>query len=147
MGALGLKPEKQGNKAFVNTAQIDQLDQIHERIQQGMTVEQAAAVMGTPQNNQSLTVTRQSYETGQEFTAMLLPLLATPQKPATEHKPLERFEQLQALADNDWRPSTSELASILGVKTLSGKVLERYGFRFKRVGRNGAQSAWKVERV
>ncbi len=92
-------------------------------------------------------MTRQSYATGQNFTAMLLPLLATLQKPATEHTPLERFERLQALADNDWRSSTSELASILGVKTLSGRVLERYKFRFSRVGRNGAQSAWKVERV
>ncbi len=147
IGALGLKPHKRGNKAFVNADQITQLDQIHERIQQGMTVEQAAAAMGSPQNGQGMTVVRQSHETGQDLSAMLLPLLAALQQPAVEPRPLERFEQLQALADNDWRPSTSELAAILGVKTLSGRVLERYGFRFSRVGRNGAQSAWKVERV
>ncbi|MBW4462437.1 MAG: hypothetical protein KME47_19680 [Nodosilinea sp. WJT8-NPBG4] len=61
--------------------------------------------------------------------------------------PLSRFEQLQAIADNDWRPSTSELAEILSLTSLSGATFERYGFRFTRAGKNGSQSAWKVEKI
>jgi hypothetical protein len=60
---------------------------------------------------------------------------------------LARFEQLQAISDNDWRPSSRELADILGLSALSGQQFERYGFRFTRAGKNGAQSAWKVEKL
>ncbi|MBD1918298.1 MULTISPECIES: hypothetical protein [Cyanophyceae] len=70
-----------------------------------------------------------------------------PASPPAPPNPLSRFEQLQAIADNDWRPSTSKLAEILGLSSLSGATFERYGFRFTRVGKNGAQSAWKVEKV
>ena len=69
-----------------------------------------------------------------------------PVEPPALPNPLSRFEQLQAIADHDWRPSTSELAAILGLNSLSGSSIERYGFRFTRVGKNGAQSAWKVEK-
>jgi hypothetical protein len=81
---------------------------------------------------------------------MLMAAIAHQQAPAappTPPNPLSRFEQLQAIADHDWRPSTSELADILGLNSLSGSPFERYGFRFTRAGKNGAQSAWKVEKV
>jgi hypothetical protein len=71
------------------------------------------------------------------------PTVAPPALP----NPLSRFEQLQAIADNDWRPSTSELAEILSLTSLSGATFERYGFRFTRAGKNGSQSAWKVEKI
>lgn len=80
----------------------------------------------------------------------LVAAIANQQLPAAlpaPPNPLSRFEQLQAIADHDWRPSTSELAEILGLTSLPRATFERYGFRFTRVGRNGAQSAWKVEKL
>ena len=78
---------------------------------------------------------------------MLMAAITHQQPPLALPNPLSRFEQLLAITDNSWRPSTSELAAILGLTTLSGSLFERYGFRFIRAGKNGAQSAWKVEKV
>jgi hypothetical protein len=81
----------------------------------------------------------------------LMAAIAYQQQPAAAPlappNPLSQFEQLQAIADNDWRPSTSELADTLGLSSLSGATFERYGFRFTWAGKNGAQSAWRVEKV
>ncbi|MGB7313904.1 MAG: hypothetical protein WA939_13305 [Nodosilinea sp.] len=163
LGIVTVKRDK--NKAYVTKDQIALLDQIHELIQQDYTLEAAAvAILGQP--------TRQSHEaTGQylihvpgptveqshgtagqlEMMQMLVAAIANQQQPAAAPpappNPLSRFEQLQAIADHDWRPSTSELAEILGLTSLSGSKIERYGFRFTRAGKNGAQSAWKVEKV
>lgn len=59
--------------------------------------------------------------------------------------PLVRLRLLQEACDQGWLLSTSQLAPLLGVKSLSGQVIERYGFRFTRVGRNGIESAWRIE--
>jgi hypothetical protein len=71
----------------------------------------------------------------------------TQQQPPAPINPLARFEQLQAMADHNWRPSTKELADILGLASLPGPSFERYGFRFTKTGKNGAQTAWKVEKL
>jgi hypothetical protein len=158
---LGIETQKRVGKAYVDAAQLAQLDHIAQLIGAGKTLEEAAAIIlqGEPFT--------QPHKTAQDSTAAvgvsslsvpsalpptdpsaLLHLLgamaaATPPPPS----PLARFEQLQAMADNDWRPSSSELADILGLSSLSGQQFERYGFRFTRAGRNGQQSAWKVEKL
>lgn len=66
--------------------------------------------------------------------------------PLAQPNPLSRFEQLQAIADNDWRPSTSELAEILGLTSLSGSQFERYSFRFTRAGKTGHSRPGKWRR-
>ncbi|HEY9880090.1 MAG TPA: hypothetical protein V6D29_16665 [Leptolyngbyaceae cyanobacterium] len=73
--------------------------------------------------------------------------IASQPQPLPPPHPLFRFEQLQAIADNDWRLSTKELATLLGLQSLSTRQFERYSFRFARAGRNGALSAWKVEKM
>lgn len=153
LNALGLTTLKRGNKAYVNAAQLQQLDAIHGLItEQGKTLEEAAAVLqGSPVRPSRETtghLTRQDSPMGQSYetAGQLLQLLGTFQTPPPPN-PLERFEQLQAIADHGWQPSTSELAAILGMKTLSGQQFDRYGFRFTRAGKNGSQSAWRVEKL
>ena len=149
LNALGITTHKQGNKAYVDASQLQHLDAIHQLITTGHTLEEAASkVLGTAPNltrepAAPLTVqdspVAQSYETLER----LIGLISTTPAP----NPLARFEHLQALADHGWQPSTSELADILGLKSLGGKQFERYGFQFTRAGRNGQQSAWRVERI
>jgi len=40
--------------------------------------------------------------------------------------PLARYRQLEEIAAHEWQLPTSELAELLGLKTLSGLELERY---------------------
>ena len=61
--------------------------------------------------------------------------------------PLANLRAIQEACDQGWLLSTSQLVNLLGVKNLSGQTVERFGFRFTRVGRNGAESAWHVGRI
>jgi hypothetical protein len=61
--------------------------------------------------------------------------------------PLVWLRLLQEACDKDWLLSTSQPAPLLGVKNLSDKIVERRGFVFTRVGRNGTGSAWQVEQL
>ncbi|MBD2425407.1 hypothetical protein [Phormidium sp. FACHB-1136] len=156
--ALGIKTIKRDRKAYVNQAQLAQLDHLHDLIQQDMTIEEAAAIVN-PSTRQSRetpgqylvpaagAMVGQSYGTGQLELLQALVATLTQQPPSPPINPLARFEQLQAMADHDWRPSTRELADILGLSSLPGPTFERYGFRFTRAGKNGAQTAWKVEKL
>ena len=55
---------------------------------------------------------------------------------------------LQGLADRNWWLSTIQLAQVMGLKSLSGgDHFERYGFRLTCSGKNGPETAWKVEKV
>jgi hypothetical protein len=155
--ALGIETIKRKQKAYVSADQLDQLDQLHTLLQQDYSLESATSlILGDRPHNSlvhqpSPTLEQSHGTTGQlEMMQMLMAAIAHQQAPAappTPPNPLSRFERLQAIADHDWRPSTSELADILGLNSLSGSPFERYGFRFTRAGKNGAQSAWKVEKV
>lgn len=160
--ALGIETLKRGNKAFVDAEQIAQLDRIAELIHHGETLEVAAATIlqdsptgqshdPTPRSGVSSLTMTPAMPPANDSSALLQLLAgamaAAPVSLPPPPSPLARFEQLQAMADNGWRPSSSELAAILGRKSLTGQRFERYGFRFTRAGKNGAQSAWQVEKV
>ncbi len=61
--------------------------------------------------------------------------------------PLANLELLEKACSYKWLLSTSQLAPLLGVKSLTGKEIHRYGFTFTRVGRNGAESAWAIAKT
>lgn len=156
--ALGIETIKRKNKAYVNQDQLALLDDLHDLIQQGKTLDEAAAIVNpTPRQSRetpgqyivpvSGAMVGQSYGTAGQLE-LLQALVATlaQQPPPAPINPLARFEQVQAMADYDWRPSTKELADILGLASLPGPSFERYGFRFSKAGKNGAQTAWKVEK-
>jgi hypothetical protein len=159
IAALGIQTEKRGNRGFVNAQQIALLDRMADLINGGETLEKAAAIILQDSPVRPSPRTSQNGQNGVSSLAMapaaappadpsaLLQLLGAMAAPPPPPSPLARFEQLQAIADNDWRPSSSELADILGLNTLSGQQFERYGFRFTRAGKNGPQSAWKVEKL
>ncbi|MBE9109884.1 hypothetical protein IQ273_10740 [Nodosilinea sp. LEGE 07298] len=151
---LGIETIKRKQKAYVNVNHLELVDRLHELIQQDYTIDSATTmILGDSPAERLRQRPRQSHETaGQlEMLPALVAAIAHHQQPAAAPlappNPLSRFEQLQAIADNDWRPSTSELAEILDLTSLSGSQFERYSFRFTRAGKYGAQSAWKVEKI
>jgi hypothetical protein len=79
-----------------------------------------------------------------KMVGVLLSALASLQP--TEPDPLANLELLDRVAEKGWLLSTSQLAPLLGLKSLHGSEFCRYGFVFTRVGRNGAESAWRVEK-
>jgi hypothetical protein len=166
---LKIKPERQGNKAYVNAQQLDLLDRLHQHIQQGgitadflATLEPSARASAIPSGLQSAGQSArasglQSAEpsarasglqsAGQMLvdaqTLTVLGEMVARSLPAPD--PFINLRLLQEACDRGWLLSTSQLAPLLGVKSLNGQVVERYGFRFTRVGKNGIESAWRIE--
>ncbi|MEL7224744.1 MAG: hypothetical protein AAGL17_07735, partial [Cyanobacteria bacterium J06576_12] len=61
---------------------------------------------------------------------------------------LEILRGIQEIADNSWWLGTSELSRALRLKQLpAGESFERYGFKFIQAGKNGDETAWKIEKL
>ena len=151
-----LVPEKRGKKAYVSGQLLELMDSLHVLIsQQGETVAEAAdTVLNIPPQTRPMSPVGQPDRTQDSAIiptnempselALLASAIAANQPPPD---PLARYRQLEEIAANGWQLPTSELAQLLGLKTLSGSELERYGFRFVKVGKAGIESAWKVEKL
>ena len=151
-----LTPGKRGKKAYASPRLIELLDSLHVLIsQQGETLAEAVSrVLGEEPQTRPVRPTGQPDRT-QDGTlvptgdrpsdlALLASAIAANQPPPD---PLNRYRALDEIAAKGWQLPTSELAELLGVKSLSGQEFERYGFRFVRVGKAGAESTWKVEKL
>ena len=159
LNKLNLQTQKRGNKAYVNAQQIAQLDDIHQLITQGLSLDEAVAQMQsnsdppiTPQDSPTRqshetsqdSLMRQSYDlTGQLDLRGLLGAIAPQTQPSD---PLALFRNLEDIAKHGWILSTSQLADIIGIKP-KGQTFDRFGFRFTRSGKNGSETAWKVEKI
>ncbi|EKU96958.1 hypothetical protein Lepto7375DRAFT_0888 [Leptolyngbya sp. PCC 7375] len=148
-----LVPVRRGRRSFVSSELLGHLDSIAALLQQGLTTDEAAEqVLGaTGQSSTQPDVWPDSLarqDSSDLSTRDLIGLLlANAQRPVAPKDRLAMFKDLQAIVDHDWRPSTSQLCEILELSSLSGNEFERYGFRFIRQGKNGTESAWKVERA
>jgi hypothetical protein len=159
LDALKIKPEKQGNKAFINADQLALLDQLHQHIEIGGSAASFINKLSGGQLDVSTGQTGQSKDivvsggqldvstgqTGQNFVT-LLEILAS--KLQGTNKPLANLEALEEAFEKGWLLSSSQLAPLLGLKSL-GKPdgFERFGFKFFKSGKNGTQTAWRVEKA
>ncbi|NJO74949.1 MAG: hypothetical protein HC833_15005 [Leptolyngbyaceae cyanobacterium RM1_406_9] len=161
LSELKIETEKRGNKAYVNAQQVDLLDRLHSHIQAGGTTAEFLVSVGLS-DRQELGQPRRSagQSDGQlatvEQSAMLAVLMEAissryPQgvvsRTHPDPDPLANLEALEKACRHGWQLSTSQLAQLLGLKTLSGKTIQRYGFTFTRVGRNGPESAWAITKT
>lgn len=147
-----LTPHKRGRKSYISAQMLAHMDSMAALLQQGMTVEEAAdQVLGYVSTGlpDSPPDTRQA---GLVYSPR--GDLAEPE-PEQEIDPefdfdnlLGKLRGLQELADQGWWLSTSQIANVLELKSLpGGPSFERYGFRFVRAGKNGAETAWKIEKL
>jgi hypothetical protein len=148
LSGLGIEPEKQGGKAYINADQLALMDALNQHLKGGGTIADFQGQLSyrtgrseksykTQDNLNSLEVTEQP-----ALIATLMSAIAAFQP--QQKDPLANLETLERVAEKGWLLSTSQLAPLVGVKTPTGKQFTRYGFTFTRAGKNGAESAWKV---
>ena len=144
-----LEPTKRGKKAFINARMLEILDGMAALIAQGYTTEHAAEqVVGFVPQPDRMPDSLARQDRTDISTRDLVALMLAMQQNAQLEDDLAVFRKLQELADNDWRPSTSQLTQMMDVNSLpSGDSFERYGFRFSKAGKNGTETAWKVEKL
>ncbi|UBF27468.1 hypothetical protein K9N68_05850 [Kovacikia minuta CCNUW1] len=159
LSGLDIEPEKQGGKAYINADQLKQMDSLDQHLKAGGTIAdfqtegqlsygptgQAEKSYRTQDNLPSLPFTSK----GDQSLALTLVVDAIAGKliDLKPVDPLANLELLEKACSHRWLLSTSQLAPLLGLKSLTSKEFHRYGFTFTKVGRNGAESAWAIAKT
>ena len=158
LSALSIKPQKQGNKSYIDGDEVEQLDQLHAHIQRGggindfgseseqLQVEQTDSTGQLVSMNQSGTLVALV----EVLTSRLVPAIVSKLTPPTA--PLAHLEALEKAYEKDWLLSTSELAQLLGLSPRTirkyGNTFNEAGFTFTRAGTRARQeTAWKVSKL
>ena len=159
--ALGIRPEKIGNKSYINADQLKLMDELHEFIQLGRTTAEFLEMRGLPRHSSTESFESSGQSLGQsselslgqpdilQLIAAITAQLASKLQPVSEPDPFAYYEILEKAAQNRWHLSTSELAELLD---LLPSEIQQYGDRFSEAGfvftkegyRSGGQFAWRV---
>jgi hypothetical protein len=166
-----MEPEKQNGKSVFNADQISLMDSLDLVLKEGGSIADFPAANGavelshrpTGQVEKSYRTqdTRQDNGSIMLFGGMIDAIAGkvadilsirqqetSPQIPSSPPAdPLANIRALQEVCDQGWLLSSSQLAPLLGLKTLHGKEFERFGFKFVKVGKNGLEAAWRVEKL
>lgn len=154
---LGITPIRDGNSSYVTPSESELIDAYHEAKGRG----KQAAEDFLAQLDQSFrdVSERSELATNRDMPASyslqtlladgrLLQLLEVMARHfAVQTNPLANLEAIERAYERGWLLSSSQLAPLLGVRKLAKSRIERFGFVFERVGRNGSESAWKISRV
>jgi hypothetical protein len=143
MTALGITPTKIGNKAFVDAAQLRQMDDLHLHIQGGGTTAEFLEMRGQrrgkePQDESTGLTTGQG-----DLLGMFSRMMGMFQPSAPD--PLEYYEKLEQAYRNGWELRTSEIGDLLDIPPSEikqyGDRFQEAGFVFTRVGQR-----WRVSK-
>ncbi|MBD2462765.1 hypothetical protein H6G89_17125 [Oscillatoria sp. FACHB-1407] len=160
--ALGIKPEKVGNKSFLNAQQIELMDDLHRFIQSGGTTaefldsrgiskagESSGLSLGQSSGSSSGLSTVPSSDMMQMFNAFA-DAVSRLQPAAPPPDPLAYFRHLEEAAQNGWILKTSEVAYLLDLLPSEisqyGDAFSDAGFVFTRSGYRGGEVAWRVSK-
>lgn len=160
MDALNIKPEKIGNKSYVNAEQIRLLDALHAFINTGRTTAEFLDMKGLQRTEDLSAEQTPGLSTGLStlepdlirLVAAIAAEMATRLQPsAPEPDQLAYFEKLERAAQAGWLLSTSEVADLLKLPAselqLYGDRFAEAGFVFTRAGyRAGGEVAWRVSK-
>jgi molybdopterin converting factor small subunit len=167
-----LEPEKQDGKNIYNAAQIALMDQLDTHLKTGGTIATFPAADRSDEQSDLSYVSRDtshsSYRTqdnpkltyrtqdnpslepapmAMTFAGVIDAIAAKVVDAFEQQQPVDQLANLRAIEEayeKGWQLSTSQLAPLLGLKSLSGSEIQRFGFTFTRTGRNGSESAWRI---
>ncbi|MCL6434703.1 MAG: hypothetical protein K6T90_10920 [Leptolyngbyaceae cyanobacterium HOT.MB2.61] len=154
--ALGIKPEKVGNKAYINAEQLKLLDELHEFIQTGRSTAEFLEMKGIQRGEEEPSGMSSGLSNVQPDMIQLIAAIAGEvaarlQPAPTETDPFAYYEILEKACRNGWLLSTSELANLLDLLPSEireyGDSFSEAGFVFTRAGyRVGGEVAWRVSK-
>jgi hypothetical protein len=161
-----MEPEKLGGKSIFNADQLAVMDRLDAHLKTGEAiatfpgVESVLSVSQDKPQSSYRTQDRLAYNAigtkpydaapaalgmASLVDAIVTKLVdAYPQPSYTD--PLANLRMIQEACDRGWLLSSGQLAPLLGRKSLPSKDFDRYGFRFVKAGKNGAESAWRIEK-
>jgi hypothetical protein len=156
MEALKIKPERIGNRSYVNAQQLQLLDALHEFINSGGTTAEFLESRGLNKPQDGMEGLSSGLSTGQPDLVRLVTAIASeivsrvqPQRP--DPNPFAYYQMLEDAYRNGWLLSTSEIADLLDLSPAEmrhyGDSFSEAGFVFTKAGyRAGGEVAWKVSK-
>jgi len=171
MKALAIVPEKQGRKAYLSANQIYLMDKLHHHLEEGGVIADFPELPSSyhplaeikamaefkeleqgKENIQKAIFEREKEEFALDVGVRLEELIRFTSlqdlleifKPSAIDTKFKHLEMLEKAAQSRWHLSTPDLCELLGVNSIPSTDFSRYGFSFKRHGRNGKYGAWKV---
>jgi hypothetical protein len=154
--ALGIKPERVGNKSYINAKQLRLLDDLDQFIKAGGTTAEFLDQRGMQRSDESSNLSSGLSTTPPDIIKLVSTIaaeIASRFQPALpEPDPLAYFEVLERAAQGGWHLRTSEIAYLLDLSPseigLYGDRFTEAGFVFTRAGyRKGGEVAWKVSKL
>jgi hypothetical protein len=152
-GYLQIEPVKSGRKAYVDSQQLQLLDELHEHISKGGVTSDFLKQQQTSntENSSALVLDSPGQMTGLQPSALVAMVSAIVHR-LLPHQPLDYLQALESAYEKGWLLSTSELADLLKLspKTIAsyGLSFEDAGFVFTRCGkRKKGEIAWRVEKA
>jgi hypothetical protein len=156
MDALGIKPERVGNKSYVNAEQLKLLDDLHQFIQAGGNTAEFIEMRGIRKEQEPPLPMSSGLSINQPDIIKLVAMIASEiasrfQPPVADPDPLAYFETLERACQNGWLLRTSEVAYLLDIPP---SALREYGDRFSEAGfvftkagyRAPGEVAWRVSK-
>lgn len=156
MDALGIKPERVGNKSYVNADQLRLLDDLHQFIQAGGNTAEFIEMRGLRKEPEKPPEMSSGLSAAPPDIFKLVSIIAAEiasrlQPPMPDPDPLAYFETLERAARNGWLLRTSEVAYLLDMPP---SALRDYGDRFSEAGfiftkagyRAPGEIAWRVSK-
>ncbi|MBW4523258.1 MAG: hypothetical protein KME16_26760 [Scytolyngbya sp. HA4215-MV1] len=157
MEALKIKPERIGNKSYVNSEQLRLLDDLHQAIQSGRTTAEFLDSRGLPKAGTESSELSSGLSIEQpdllRFVTAIAAEVASKFQPALPAPdPLAYFERLEQAYRHGWLLRTSEIAELLDLLPSEiqhyGDTFSEAGFIFTKAGyRSGGEVAWRVSKV
>jgi len=158
LNALDIKPQKLGNKSYIDGYQLQELDELHAHIQRGGGIADFLQEQGysSSEHTEQTGQLAQADQTGslmavvEVIASRLVPAIVSKLTPAPA--PLAHLEALERAYEKGWLLSTSEVAQLfrLSAKTIRGygDSFEEAGFIFTRTGtRAHGETAWEVSKL
>lgn len=143
--ALNIKPQKIGNKSYLNAEQLQQLDDLDVHMKTG-----GSLAMFIDQVKPSAEQTGGLSVISPDSSQLLLNVIAAMANQQTLD-PLADYELLERIASANFYLPTKRLLRLLQLKTIpkldDHKRFSRMGFVFWQVGRVGRESEWKVTKL
>ncbi|MGE5655104.1 MAG: hypothetical protein ACM37W_00520 [Actinomycetota bacterium] len=153
--ALGIKPQKQGNKSFITAAQLETLDALHSHLIAGKALSEfpldGSKEDSNPDPVSTLVPVTGSLDEGATSTGLLdeggdlIGLIEAIAKALRPADPLGEYEALEKAVSNGWILGTGKVKELTGSRP-TGDEWEWGSFTFHRAGKLGNQLAWRVER-
>jgi hypothetical protein len=134
----------ESGKAVYSLAQVEILDSLHDYLKTS-----GSKIANFPRIDTRVdSLVRLSHETRDtpdEAIALsqLLTLVQALAQSLAQPKPLANLEVLEKALAHEWHLSTSQLRELVGAVP-SGERFSRYGFWFRKAGKNGRESAWII---